>query len=53
MSSFVVLCGGVLSCSEVLCAVQFRIKAASRAILELERLQQPVVGPQVSSVCKC
>lgn len=27
--------------------VQFRIKAASRAIQELERLQQPIIGPQV------
>lgn len=31
------------------CAVQFRIKAASRAILELERLQQPIVTAEVCS----
>jgi hypothetical protein len=32
--------------------LQFRIKAASRAILELERLQQPVVSNQVSSTVR-
>lgn len=37
-----------LSYVALLYAVQFRIKAASRAILELERLQQPIVAPQVS-----
>lgn len=40
------LCHAAL-CRAVLClVVQFRIKATNRAILELERLQRPILGPQ-------
>jgi hypothetical protein len=37
----------MLWCAVVWCGVQFRIKATNRAILELERLQHPILGPQV------